>query len=89
MFARGRVSQNFDEIEVKPHRISAAFREVARRYRALGIGTITGSIIGLIPGVGGQIAGTGGIRPIQEILTRKGEIRHGAFGRSHRRRIGE
>ena len=57
MFARGRVSQNFDEIEVKPHRISAAFREVARRYRALGIGTITGSIIGLIPGVGGQIAG--------------------------------
>lgn len=34
-----------------------AIAEVLSRYRALSIGTAVGSIIGLIPGVGGQIAG--------------------------------
>jgi len=57
MFAKGRFNQDFEHIEVKKHPIGDAFKEVFRRVRALGIGTITGSIIGLIPGVGGQIAG--------------------------------
>ena len=33
------------------------FKELWKRKRAAGIGTAVGSIIGLIPGVGGQIAG--------------------------------
>lgn len=57
MFANGRFDQDFERIEVQKHPIKEAFKEVFRRTRALGIGTITGSIIGLIPGVGGQIAG--------------------------------
>jgi len=57
MFASGRFDQDFERIKVKKHPIGDAFREVFKRTRALSIGTITGSIIGLIPGVGGQIAG--------------------------------
>lgn len=57
MFAKGRRPLNSEVIEVQPHSLGASTRELFRRYRALGIGTITGSIIGLIPGVGGQIAG--------------------------------
>ncbi|MEH6359376.1 MAG: tripartite tricarboxylate transporter permease, partial [Amylibacter sp.] len=57
MFAKGRFDQDTSRIEVKKHPIGAAFKEVFKRSRALSIGTITGSIIGLIPGVGGQIAG--------------------------------
>lgn len=57
MFANGRFDQDFERIEVQKHPIGDAFREVFKRMRALSIGTITGSIIGLIPGVGGQIAG--------------------------------
>ncbi|MFK5998609.1 MAG: tripartite tricarboxylate transporter permease [Rhodobacterales bacterium] len=57
MFAKGRFDQDTSRIEVKKHPVGAAFKEVFKRKRALGIGTIIGSIIGLIPGVGGQIAG--------------------------------
>lgn len=57
MFAKGRRKLGAEMISVQPHPISAAMREIGRRKRALGIGTLTGSIIGLIPGVGGQIAG--------------------------------
>ncbi len=57
MFAKGRVRLDAEVLEVKRHPIGEAVREVARRGRALSIGTITGSVIGLIPGVGGQIAG--------------------------------
>ena len=57
MFANGRRSLDAEILTVERHPISKAFGEVFSRLRALSIGTITGSIIGLIPGVGGQIAG--------------------------------
>lgn len=57
MFAKGRKNHDAEVLEVERHPIKDAFREVFRRTRALTIGTISGSIIGLIPGVGGQIAG--------------------------------
>jgi len=57
MFAKGRRQEDIDVIVVEKHSLGDAFRELFRRSRALSIGTITGSIIGLIPGVGGQIAG--------------------------------
>jgi putative tricarboxylic transport membrane protein len=57
MLANGRKRSDAEVLEVEQHPIGEAVREVFRRGRALSIGTITGSIIGLIPGVGGQIAG--------------------------------
>ena len=57
MFAKGRRSDNIEVIEVKRHAIGAAVKELFSRKRAMAIGTSIGSIIGLIPGVGGQIAG--------------------------------
>lgn len=57
MFAGGRRSLDAEILTVERHPISRAFGEVFSRLRALSIGTVTGSIIGLIPGVGGQIAG--------------------------------
>ncbi len=57
MFAKGRKDTTSELISVEKHSIMDALREVVSNVRALSIGTITGSIIGLIPGVGGQIAG--------------------------------
>ncbi|MFK7870471.1 MAG: tripartite tricarboxylate transporter permease [Roseobacter sp.] len=57
MFAKGRQRLDAEVLSVQKHPIGEAFREVFRRSRALTIGTLTGSIVGLIPGVGGQIAG--------------------------------
>src|SRR6056300_457721 len=57
MFAKGRRKLEAEVIKVKKYPISAAVREVLSRTRALSIGTAVGSVIGLIPGVGGQIAG--------------------------------
>ena len=57
MFAKGRQSADVQVMVVHKNPISSAFRELSRRTRALSIGTVTGAIIGLIPGVGGQIAG--------------------------------
>ncbi|WP_415400613.1 tripartite tricarboxylate transporter permease [Tateyamaria sp. SN3-11] len=57
MFAKGRTSLDAEVLSVERHPIRDAFGEVFRRWRALTIGTISGSVIGLIPGVGGQIAG--------------------------------
>ena len=57
MFAKGRKRLDAEVLEVERHPIGDAFREVFSRTRALAIGTSVGSIIGLIPGVGGQIAG--------------------------------
>ncbi|SPJ28965.1 tripartite tricarboxylate transporter permease [Falsiruegeria mediterranea] len=57
MFAKGRKTQGAEVIEVQKHSVGKAAGELVRNPRALTIGTITGSIIGLIPGVGGQIAG--------------------------------
>ena len=57
MFAKGRSRDDFEVLSIKPHPLRQAITEVSRRTRALGIGTSVGAIIGLIPGVGGQIAG--------------------------------
>jgi len=57
MFAKGRSGDGAEAIKVQKHPISGAFRALVRYKRAMGIGTAVGSIIGLIPGVGGQIAG--------------------------------
>jgi putative tricarboxylic transport membrane protein len=57
MFAKGRTRDDLEVLSIKPHPLRKAITEVSRRTRALGIGTSVGAIIGLIPGVGGQIAG--------------------------------
>ena len=57
MFAKGRTRDDLEVLSIKPHPLRKAIAEVSRRTRALGIGTSVGAIIGLIPGVGGQIAG--------------------------------
>ena len=57
MMAKGRRRANVEIIAVKKHPLAEAVREVFRRTRALIIGTASGAIIGLVPGVGGQIAG--------------------------------
>jgi putative tricarboxylic transport membrane protein len=57
MFAQGRRKLAAEVLEVEKHSVKKAFFEVFRWRRALTVGTLTGSIIGLIPGVGGQIAG--------------------------------
>jgi putative tricarboxylic transport membrane protein len=57
MFAKGRKLDGTEVIEVAKHKVSDALRALIQYPRALGIGTAVGSIIGLIPGVGGQIAG--------------------------------
>ncbi|WP_428511993.1 tripartite tricarboxylate transporter permease [Roseovarius sp.] len=57
MFAKGRHQHDAEVLKVEKSPIMDAVREVFRRSRALSIGTLTGSFIGLIPGVGGQIAG--------------------------------
>ena len=57
MLAKGRVASGAEVIEVRKSPLSKAIREVTRRTRALSIGTTIGAVIGLIPGVGGQIAG--------------------------------
>lgn len=57
MMAKGRSPTKAEVITVQKSPIRAAFAEVFNRKRALAIGTGVGSIVGLIPGVGGQIAG--------------------------------
>ena len=57
MFSRGRSSLEIETVAVAKYRLLDSFRELASSVRALSIGTVFGSIIGLIPGVGGQIAG--------------------------------
>lgn len=57
MFAKGRALQDMQMINVQPHSLIASVKEVISRARSWLIGTTVGSIIGLIPGVGGQIAG--------------------------------
>ncbi len=57
MFAKGRRNDGAEVLTVEKHSVRAAITELLRFPRAMGIGMSTGSIIGLIPGVGGQIAG--------------------------------
>ena len=53
MFAKGRHQHDAEVLKVEKSPIMDAIHEVFRRSRALSIGTLTGSFIGLIPGVGG------------------------------------
>lgn len=57
MFANGRRSVDMEVMVVHKSPLMNSVRELFRRSRALTIGTLTGSVVGLIPGVGGQIAG--------------------------------
>ncbi|MEO0328956.1 MAG: tripartite tricarboxylate transporter permease [Pseudomonadota bacterium] len=57
MISKGRVDRSIETIEVPKQSFLASLKELSQNIRALSIGTIFGSIIGLIPGVGGQIAG--------------------------------
>lgn len=57
MFAKGRSAQNITEVPIQSQAIGESIKLLGKNKRALSIGTIVGSIIGLIPGVGGQIAG--------------------------------
>ncbi len=57
MFAKGRSTVVIESIDVPKYRLLDSLREVVASLRSLSIGTVIGSIIGLIPGVGGQIAG--------------------------------
>jgi putative tricarboxylic transport membrane protein len=57
MFAKGRIQASISSLVVEKQKISSSFKEMLGFKRALTLGTICGSIIGLVPGVGGQIAG--------------------------------
>ena len=78
MFAKGRVASGAEVIAVRKHPLRDAMREVVRRTRALGIGTSVGAIIGLIPGVGGQIAGL-----VAYDQTKKFSPERAQFGKGH------
>lgn len=57
MFAKGRRELSISSMHVEKQPLMASLRETLLYKRAIVIGTVCGSIIGLIPGVGGQIAG--------------------------------
>lgn len=57
MLTQGRTPRKISVLEVKPTKILSSAREMFRNLKALGIGMSFGSFVGLIPGVGGQIAG--------------------------------
>ena len=57
MIAKGRAANTAEALRMEPQPVRKSLAEVLSFPRALSIGTIVGSIIGLIPGVGGQIAG--------------------------------
>ncbi len=57
MFAKGRRDDGTEVLQVQKHSVVEAMRALLKYPRAMFIGMSTGSIIGLIPGVGGQIAG--------------------------------
>ncbi|MEM7071416.1 MAG: tripartite tricarboxylate transporter permease [Pseudomonadota bacterium] len=57
MFSSGRHKKGIEVLEVKRHPLRSSMLELLKQKTSLTIGTSVGSIIGLIPGVGGQIAG--------------------------------
>ena len=57
MLAKGRKPQSITAVQIQKQSFGQSFALVLKSYKALSIGTVVGSIIGLIPGVGGQIAG--------------------------------
>lgn len=78
MFAKGRRDMAIESVKVSKHAFSSSLREVAGSGRALSIGTTVGAIIGLIPGVGGQIAGL-----VAYDQTRKASPHRARFGTGH------
>lgn len=57
MLTKGRTIAAIEALKVPGHSILRAFKEIGGRLRALVLGTGIGTIIGIIPGVGGQVAG--------------------------------
>lgn len=78
MFSKGRSFDDLVVVEVEKHSIISSVNELFSRIRALVIGTFTGSIIGLIPGVGGQIAGL-----VAYDQTKKFSPERSKFGKGH------
>lgn len=78
MFAKGRRDRAIEAVAVTKHALADSLSELGRNPRALTIGTIVGSIIGLIPGVGGQIAGL-----VAYDQTRKFSPHKAKFGTGH------
>ncbi|MEM8750522.1 MAG: tripartite tricarboxylate transporter permease [Pseudomonadota bacterium] len=78
MFAKGRNQAVIDTIDVPRYAIFDSIRELIQSMRALSIGTVIGSVIGLIPGVGGQIAGL-----VAYDQSRKFSPKRDEFGKGH------
>ncbi|WP_227268566.1 tripartite tricarboxylate transporter permease [Roseobacter weihaiensis] len=78
MFAKGRRGDGAEVMQVQKHSVFEAIRVLFRFPRALGIGMSTGAIIGLIPGVGGQIAGL-----VAYDQTKKFSPEREKFGKGH------
>ena len=57
MLSKGRVEHKITAVHVEAQSLMTSLRLLIRNVKALSIGTVVGSVIGLIPGVGGQIAG--------------------------------
>jgi len=57
MFAKGRQQTKMSAIVVEKQSLGNSIKLLFQNIKALSIGTVVGSIVGLIPGVGGQIAG--------------------------------
>ena len=57
MWARGRAGRAIEAVAVKKQAFAGSLKALAQAPKALSIGTVCGVVIGLIPGVGGQIAG--------------------------------
>ncbi|MFD2741667.1 tripartite tricarboxylate transporter permease [Sulfitobacter aestuarii] len=78
MFAKGQNKAQIISIDVPKHSIMDSVKELGRSCRALSIGTAIGSFVGLIPGVGGQIAGL-----VAYDQTKKFSPHRRKFGRGH------
>jgi len=57
MLAKGRVDHKVTSVTIGTQSLFSSLALLWRNLKALSIGTVIGSVIGLIPGVGGQIAG--------------------------------
>jgi len=57
MLTQGRNPRKISVIKVVPTKVLHSVREMFGQFKALLLGTSFGAVIGLIPGVGGQIAG--------------------------------
>ncbi|MCH9807763.1 MAG: tripartite tricarboxylate transporter permease [Alphaproteobacteria bacterium] len=78
MFSKGREAAAIEQVRVSNYPISRSMVELFQSWRALSIGTVLGSIVGLIPGVGGQIAGL-----VAYDQTRKMSPHKAKFGTGH------